>query len=156
MLATNIEFTARRRADIDAVFLLARSGEDARSLKPLLAFHYAGDLPVFATSSIYSGIPDRRDRDLDGIQLVEIPWLLGSNPGARVAIAAGDTGSDSYTRLNALGADAFLLQYRFSQLGGGADALLRGDTGLLSLDPALRVRRETRLATFDGGVLKPL
>ena len=156
MLATNIEFTARRRSDIDAIFLLARSGEDARSLKPLLAYHYAGDLPVFATSSIYSGMPDPRDRDLDGIQLVEIPWLLGSNPGVRVAIAAGDTGSDSYTRLNALGADAFMLQSRFSQLGAGADTLLRGDTGLLSLDPTLRVRRETRLATFDGGELKPL
>ena len=87
---------------------------------------------------------------------MEIPWLLGSNPGVRVAIAAGDTGSDSYTRLNALGADAFLLQSRFSQLGAGVDALLRGDTGLLTLDPALRVRRETRLATFDSGELKPL
>ena len=111
--------------------------------------------PVCAPSAAHVGatIPDR---DLDGIELVEIPWLLGSNPGVRVAIAAGDTGSDSYTRLNALGADAFLLQYRYGQLGGGADALLRGDTGLLSLDPAMRLRRETRLATFDGGVLKPL
>lgn len=156
MLATNVEFTARRRGDIDVVFLLARSGDDARSLKPLLAYHYAGNLPVFATSSIYSGIPDPRDKDLNGIQLVDVPWLLGSNPAARVAIAAGDTGSDSYTRLNALGSDAFLLQYHYSQLSAGPDALLRGDTGLLSLDPALRIRRETRLATFDGGALKPL
>lgn len=156
MLATNIEFTARRREDIDVVFLLARSGVEARSLKPLLAYHYAGDLPVFATSSVYSGIPDPRDRDLNGILLVDIPWLLGSNPGLRVSIAAGSTGSDSYTRLNALGADAFLLQSRFSQLGAGADALLRGDTGLLSLNPALQLVRETRLATFEEGVLKPL
>jgi outer membrane PBP1 activator LpoA protein len=70
-----------------------------------------------------------------------------------VAIAAGDTDSDNYTRLNALGADAFLLQSRFRQLQAGADALLRGDTGLLSMDPQLRIHRELSLATFDGGDL---
>ncbi len=153
MLATNIEFTARRRQDVDVVFLLSRNGPEARSIKPLLAFHYAGDLPVYAMSSIYSGIPDPRDRDLNGVNLVETPWLLGSNPTARVAIAAGDTGSDNYTRLNALGADAFLLQSRFSQLQAGPDALLRGDTGLLSMDPQLQIHRELSLATFDEGAL---
>jgi len=154
MLATNIEFTARRRQDMDVVFLLSRNGAEARSIKPLLAFHYAGNLPVYAMSSIYSGIPDPRDRDLNGINLVETPWLLGSNPSVRVAIAAGDTGSDNYTRLNALGADAFLLQSRFSQLQAGPDALIRGDTGLLSMDPQLQIHRELSLATFDEGALK--
>jgi outer membrane PBP1 activator LpoA protein len=110
MLATNIESTPRRRKDIDAVFLLSHNGAQARSIKPLLAYHYAGSLPVYALSSVYSGLPDARNRDLNDIKLVETPWLLGANPGLRVAIAAGDTGSDNYTRLNALGADAFLLQ----------------------------------------------
>lgn len=154
MLATNLEFTARRRQDLDVVFLLSRSGAEARSIKPLLAFHYAASIPVFATSSIYSGIPDTRDRDLDGINLVETPWLLGASPALRVAIAAGDTGSDNYTRLNALGADAFLLQSGFSQLQAGPDALLRGNSGLLSMDPQLHIQRELSLATFDGGELK--
>jgi len=83
MLATNIEFTARRRQDLDVVFLLSKSGVEARSLKPLLAYHYASDLPVYATSSIYRGVVDTRDRDLNGINLVEIPWLLGSSSGSR-------------------------------------------------------------------------
>ena len=155
MLATNIEFTARRRQDIDVVFLLSRSGPEARSIKPLLAYHYAGSLPVFATSSIYSGLPDSRDKDLNGINLVDIPWLLGSNPALRVAITAGDTGSDSYTRLNALGADAYRLQSRFSQLQAGPDTLVPGDTGLLTLDPGQQILREPRLATFAGGKLQP-
>lgn len=153
MLATNIEFTARRRQDIDVVFLLADTPAEARSLKPLLAFHYAGTLPVYATSSIYSGLPDLRDRDLSGARLVELPWLLGSNPSLRVAIAAGGTGSDDFARLNALGADAWLLQARFAQLQGGADTLIRGSTGLLRLDPGLRILREPQLATFDGSEL---
>ena len=155
MLATNIEFTARRRQDVDVVFLLAASGADARSLKPLLAFHYAGSIPVYSTSAVYSGLPDERNRDLNGINLVETPWLLGASPALRVAIAAGDTGSDSYTRLNALGADAFLMQWNLRMLQAGPDALLRGNTGLLTMDPDQRIHRDLPLATFEGGELSP-
>ncbi len=153
MLATNIEFTARRRQDVDVVFLLSRSGAEARSIKPLLAFHYAGSLPVYSTSSIYSGLPDTRDKDLNGINLVDIPWLLGSNPALRVAITAGDTGSDNYTRLNALGADAFRLQSRLGQLQAGSRALVPGDTGILTLNSNQQILREPSLATFAGGKL---
>ena len=100
-------------------------------------------------------MPDDRNRDLNGIRLVETPWLLGASPNLRVAIAAGDTGGGNYTRLNALGADAFLLQSEFSRLQSGADALLRGNTGLLSMDPQLRIHRELSPAIFDGGALQP-
>jgi len=154
MLATNVEFTARRRADLDVVFLLSKSGAEARSLKPLLAYHYASDLPVYATSNIYRGTPDSRDQDLNGIVLVETPWLLRLD-AARAAIAAGHAGSLAYTRLNALGADAFLLQANFPALQAGEDMLLRGNTGLLTLTPQLHIQRELQSATFDGGALRP-
>lgn len=154
MLASKVEFNARRRQDIDVIFLLSGNGAEARSLKPLLAFHYAGTVPVYAISSIYSGIPDPRDRDLDGINFIEIPWLLGSSPELRQAINAGGTGSASYARLNALGVDAFLLQSQFRRLQAGPDALLRGSTGLLSMDPQLHIHRELVLTTFDEGAIR--
>ena len=154
-LDSELEFTARRRQDLDTVFLLSRTPAEARALKPLLSYYYAGDLPVYATSSVHRGIPEPGDKDLDGVLLVETPWLLGANPELRRVIAAGNTGGDAYTRLNALGADAHRLQSAFRQLQAGPDALIRGDTGLLTMDPQLRIRRETRLATFDGGVLSP-
>jgi outer membrane PBP1 activator LpoA protein len=153
LLGTDIEFTPRRRQDVDVVFLLSQRGAEARSIKPLLAFHYAGDIPVYTLSNIYNGIPDERDRDLNGIFLVETPWLLGANPGLRVTLAAGDL-DGNYTRLNALGADAYLVQSGFGRLQSGADALFRGNTGLLTMDPTLTIHRELSLATFDGGVLK--
>lgn len=154
MLATGIEFSPRRRQDLDNVFLLTHSPQEARSLRPLLSFHYAGNLPVYAPSSVYSGSPDNRDRDLDGVHIAELPWLLGANPAARVALTAGSKGDEHYPRLHALGADAWLLQSRLAQLQAGPDALIRGNTGLLSIDPELRVLREPRPATFDGGELK--
>ncbi len=154
VLGTDIEFTPRRRQDTDVVFLLSRSGAEARSIKPMLAFHYAGNLPVYALPTIYSGVPDERNQDLNGIHLVETPWLLGDSPGLRATLAASDTGSGNYTQLNALGADAFLVQSNFIRLQSGADALFRGHTGLLSMDPNLRIQRELSAATFDGGALK--
>ncbi len=153
MLATKVEFTPRRRQDLDVVFLLSRSGVEARSLKPLLAYHYASDLPVYAISNIYRGMTDSRDQDLNGINMVEIPWLLGSHAGARAAITSSGTGSNAYTRLNALGADAYLLQSNFSALRAGEELLIRGNTGLLSLTPQLHIHRELERATFDGGKL---
>ena len=151
MLATNVEFTPRRRQDLDVVFMLSRNGPEARSIKPLLAFHYAGQLPVYAPSNIYSGVPDARDKDLDGINLVELPWLLGSNPALTAELATADR--NNYTRLNALGVDAYRLHKRFRQLQAGPDVLIRGDTGLLSMNSRLQITREPTPATFDGGAL---
>lgn len=154
MLATNIEFTPRRRTDLDAIFMLSRNPSEARAIKPLLAFHYAGALPVYASSSVYSGRSDSRDKDLDGTTIVDLPWLMGSNPGLRQSLNGAN--SDSYTRLNALGADAYLLQSRLGQLRAGPDALIAGDTGLLTMNPKLQMERELPAAIFDGDRLKPL
>nr|WP_276205903.1 penicillin-binding protein activator [Halioglobus japonicus] len=153
MLAEPVEFTPRRREDVDAIFLLARNAAEARSLKPLLAFHYAGALPVYATSSVYHGSPDERDRDLNGLNLVELPWLLGSSPALQAGLADG--GNNAYPRLNALGVDAYLLQSRFLQLQAGPDLLIRGNTGLLSLNPQLQIERELVPAEFDRGRVTP-
>ena len=153
MLRKNIEVTPRRRQDIDVIFLLSPSSAEARSIKPILAFHYAGDIPVYAPSSIYNGVPSEQNKDLNGTHLAEIPWLLGVNPGLRVSIAAADANGGNYTRLNALGADAYLIQSEFSRLQSGADALMRGNTGLLSMDPNLNIRRELSPATIDGGTV---
>jgi len=150
ILETKLESTARRRQDVDVVFLLSKNAVEARSLKPLLAYHYAADLPVYATSNIYRGTPDPRDKDLNGIRLVETPWLLNKNLPLRATIAADGSENPAYARLNALGADAFLLQTRFAQLRAGEDMLIRGNTGILSLTPALHIKRQLQSATFDG------
>lgn len=151
-----VEHTPRRRQDVDVIFMLARNGSQAQALKPLMAFLYAGDIPVYSISTLFNGVKDEKNRDLRGITLVTTPWLLDHSPQLRRAIDTGKQGTSPYSSLNALGADAFLLQTEFSRLNSGADALLRGNTGLLTMDPQLRIRRELTPATFDRGVLKPL
>lgn len=158
ILAKNIEFTARRRDDVDFIFIVA-TPKQARQIKPTLAFHFAGNVPVYATSHIYSGTPSPLlDRDLDGIIFAETPWLLSyNNDPVKQAIAinwpstAGPLG-----RLYALGVDAYQLYPRIQLLSTNQENNLAGATGLLTLDATGRVVRTLDWAYIDHGNIKPL
>ena len=68
-----------RRTDFDVIFL-ASSPQIGRQVKPLLKFFFAGDIPVYATASIYSGIYAKRfDKDLNQIIFCAAPWSLANN-----------------------------------------------------------------------------
>jgi outer membrane PBP1 activator LpoA protein len=151
-MAEPTEFSPRRRKDLDIIFLLSETPAGARSIKPLIAFHYAGDLPVYSTSQVFSGRRDpQRDRDLNGIQLVEMPWLLAPEGALQTEVEKGG-GLDLLSDMHALGADAFMLNWRLAQLGEGPDSRVRGQTGLLSQDGSGRIHRELVPARFIGGV----
>src|SRR5690606_3473122 len=51
---SNLVFTPRRRQDVDVMFLLANPSE-GRQIKPAMAFHFAGDIAVYAMPAIYDG-----------------------------------------------------------------------------------------------------
>lgn len=152
LLGERTEFEPRRRDDIDIIFLLSDNPQDARSIKPLIAFHYAGDLPVYATSHIFSGRRDpQRDRDLNGIQLLEMPWLLDPEGSLQARLEAG--GSDQLqSDMHALGVDAFMLNWRLAQLREAQGNRVRGNTGLLHMDESGRIHRELTPAAFEAGV----
>ncbi len=77
LVGTNLQYNAQRRSDIDFVFM-AGNAKDARRLVPLLKFYQGQDLPLMATSSVYSGQFDKfKDGDLEGLSFVDLPWLLG-------------------------------------------------------------------------------
>jgi outer membrane PBP1 activator LpoA protein len=152
LMGTSLEFSPRRRKDIDTVFLLSSNPQDARSIKPLIAFHYAGDLPVYSTSHIFSGRPDpQRDRDLNGIRLVEIPWVLGRASSLPDKVAAAGSNSTLAARY-AQGADAFILHWRLGQLREDPRNRIRGYTGLLNMDVDGRLHRELVPARMRGGL----
>ena len=152
LMNRQLEFTPRRRQDIDLVFLLAQDPQDARSIKPLLAFHYAGDIPVYSTSHIFSGRPDPQlDKDLDGILTLATPWNLSPhNPLVADLLKAG--GDAGFSGWYALGSDVFHLHWRLEQLAVDRDSRFRGQTGLLYMDENGRVRRELAPARFSRGV----
>lgn len=156
LLNTKLQTEARRRQDIDMIFLIADPVQ-ARQIKPTLAFHYAGSIPVYATSQIYSGITDEKaDRDLNGIRFNAMPWLFDKTTPEKKAIDQYAQSSAVYSRLHALGVDAFRLYPRLTQLAQIPDMRIYGATGALRLLPTNRIEREQVWARFRNGVARPL
>lgn len=133
-----VDSQARRRTDLDSVALLAPTPQMAREIRPLLRFHYAGKLPVYAPSTIYQADSGITNRDLNGIRFV-LP------PSAFTRDMAGST------QLHALGLDAAALIDHFYQAGQTQGTLLFGATGDLSVDSTGNVRRRLKPAIIARG-----
>ena len=152
----NIPLTSLRRQDFDMVFLVA-SPQRARLIKPLLKFYYAGNIPVYSTSSIYTGKPSPRfDRDLNGIIFCDMPWVLNpsqlpnglANIQARI-VSLWPSSYAANAKLYALGVDAYNLVANMNRLSGGG---FRGATGTLSLTSNHQIYRQLEWAQMRDGV----
>ena len=157
-LGQNVGFQPRRRQDIDMVFIGANPTE-ARQIKPALSYQFAGNIPVYSTSSTFSGTSSRtRNQDMDGIRLPVMPWLI---PGTQSPLKKQITGiwpqaRGQYGTLYALGADAFRLYPRLQQLQTLQGSQISGLTGSLSISPQGKVQRELTWQLFRNGRLTPL
>ena len=151
MLGRKLEFTPHRRSDIDMVFMMARP-QQARSIMPTLAFHYAGDVPVYALSRSYNGIASADDKDLEGLRFAEIPWVLDAQQPLKQQLLASSPQAQNYLRLYALGVDSFSLYPQLRRLETQPDSRIVGQTGYLTLSPQRIVQRELVLAEFKDGV----
>ena len=143
----SMHLQARRREDIDAVIMLASTPEEARSIVPLLAFHFAEDLPVYTVSAA-NDLPHKIDhKDLDKVVTVDIANLppIPNETPASAALA----------RLTALGIDA----YDLSQMPDPESplrSLYRGETGLLWIDEQGFVQRQWKVLQYDRDERKAL
>ena len=132
----------------DAV-LLAVNGDRAALVKPFL-----GAIRAYASGLVFERPSPAVARDLDGVRVVEIPWLL--TPGAPEfnALPRRDFDSAALARLYALGLDAFRVAASF-QNGPPARFDLDGATGHVSLAPGRQFVREGKLAVYRNGELVP-
>ncbi|MBY6212622.1 penicillin-binding protein activator [Microbulbifer agarilyticus] len=155
-LSTPLKFTPRRRGDIDMLFVLAQP-QQARQIKPMLSFFYAGELPVYSTSQIFAGNIDRqRDRDLNGVRFTALPWLFEDNNETKQNIVKQAAPAPAFARLYALGADAFRLYPRLPILRQFPDQQVYGLTGALSLSADGRIVREQIWARINKGAPVPI
>jgi outer membrane PBP1 activator LpoA protein len=144
-----LQFEPRRRQDIDTAAVFGKP-QEARSIGPLFAFHYAQDIPLYTSSLAYTGQPDSQaDKDLEGVRFNDIPWILNSG--------TNNTATDTrFKRLFALGIDAYKLHQRFEVLDPEDGMQIQGATGRLSLNAQRQVTRQLDWAIFDNGLAKPL
>ncbi|ABC32543.1 putative lipoprotein [Hahella chejuensis KCTC 2396] len=152
-VAGKFEYEPRRRQDIDGIIMIS-TPYVARQLKPLLLFHYASDLPVYATSQIYGGVPQPdKDHDLNGIHFTETPWLLSQSLPLKQDIRyVADT--TRYERLYAMGADAYTIAPRLSLMRQFPDSQIQGTTGNLFMNESQQIRRILEWAIFERGLAK--
>ncbi len=144
-LGRPVEFQPRSRQDAGFLFLVAQNHK-AREIWPQLRFAVQGDLPVYATSSVYSASKDvRADGELAGVYFPDIPWLLRDDPQdplSRSALAASQPEVlGPYARLYAMGIDAYELATRLPELARQPGSTLSGRTGTLSIDGQHRIHR---------------
>lgn len=157
-LRQSLGFQPRRRQDVDMIFIGANPSE-ARQLKPALTYQFAGSIPVYSTSSAFSGIANReRDQDMNGIRIPVMPWLI---PGIQTELEKKITtlwsqSRGQYGTLYALGADAYQLYPRLQQLHTLQGSQVQGLTGSLRITPEGKVQRELTWQIFRNGQLRPL
>ncbi len=152
-----LAFQARRRADVDFIFMPGTAAT-LRQWRPQLRFQGAGDIPAYATSEAFDG---RAGDELQGLIFPDIDWMIAPQSPLVAAVrtattdAFGDTAPRS--RLFALGHDAWLLH---AALRAGRSpspaAPLTGVTGTLFVDEEGRVHRSLRFARIDDGQVKLL
>ncbi len=149
------EFSARRRQDIDFVFLLANTTQ-ARGIKPTLAFFYAEDLPVYSTSHVHVASDSRIDAiDLNGIRFCDIPWKLTMDDDVQQVISSTwDAASSQLAPFYALGVDVHRLYPRLQQLKEYPNERIYGSTGMLALNEENVVTRTLMWAQFQEGEVK--
>jgi len=157
ILGTKLQFEPRRRNDIEFIFAPAPANLE-RLLRPQLRFHFAGDLPTYATSDAFE--PDvRANEDLEGLMFPDMPWMLGGDLADAVRAAtreAWPNGGPHRGRLFAFGFDAFRLTEALRHVGVSGNISVAGLTGRLSLDAQRHVRRELGWAQLHDGELRLL
>jgi uncharacterized protein len=156
-LGQPLEFSPRRREDVQFIFVAAQPTQ-GRLIRPQLKFHFAGDLPVYATSDVFD--PNAAaNEDLEGVVFPDAPWMVSTDTDVdavrqQMSEAFGLQNVRRRGRLYAMGYDAYALATAVSSAGGtaalGASRPLPGMTGRLTLDPYGRVRR-----SLDWSVIGP-
>lgn len=147
-----LQFDPRRRQDVDAIFMAA-DAPAGRLMKAQLKFHYAGDLPVYSTSSIYA-MDGRSNADLNGVMFADTPWIIAPQPWISRLPALYEEfwpRQRRLGRLHAMGYDAYQLVAPLYASRGGPATPIDGATGRLRIDDDGKVHRDLAWAQFQRG-----
>ena len=151
VLGVPSEFEPRPRQDADLLFAPLRAVE-ARALVPQLDFFRADQLAAYTVSAAHSGAVDRQ---LDGMRLCDMPWVLDRSGGLapdreRLRDLFPEAMRDQ-PRLFALGLDAHKLASSMRRGGMASGVEIEGATGMLSMAPGNRVTRNLQCRPIRDG-----
>ena len=142
------------RSDATFVFIVGTPGA-ARLIMPQLKFHFAGDVPVYATSASFEPNPGANS-DIEGMVFPDMPWMISYDPVTaqiRDSVRTAWPGRTArHDELYAFGFDAYRLVPGLRSTAPAAASEIAGVTGKLHLDQQNRIRRDLDWAQIKNGV----
>lgn len=139
--------------------LLLLPGEAAKQARAALALNGAGGIAVFAGSDIGNDGDAKTNAQLNGIEFLQMPWLIGQGNALGVypaQLAKLPSARGGGARLNAFGLDAWLASTRLQVWIGSPNTTINGATGALHMEPDGRIERTLSWSVFRNGVPQPL
>jgi outer membrane PBP1 activator LpoA protein len=132
------------RSGADGV-LIAVDGENAA-----LARSFAPRVPAYTSALVNRDQSAPALRDLEEVQLVDVPWLVSPDSPALAALPRRDLGNRALDRLYALGLDSYRVAHAFVD-GVPRQFEIDGATGHIALGGGQNLVREGALAVVRGG-----
>ena len=153
-LNTKISSIDRPRQDLDYLYFVGHLAE-AKQIRPSLDYYYANNknIPILASHSINNKTPDRNTKkeDIERILFTEVPAL--TRPNKLLAQVSGKVSKNILKRLQAMGADSYLLANRYWIFHRLPQAKISASTGLLTLDELGIFRKRPELVMYRSGRL---
>jgi uncharacterized protein len=161
LIGQSIKAELHSRQDVDAIYLIADPVQ-TRFFKPFIDVTVsptARRLPIFTSSRSHSLKVDRTDqRDLAGLTMTEMPWLLPqaatATPLRQEFDALFADQEEQLQRLFAMGHDALMLVGHLKQQQQFPAMAYHGLTGSLRLADGHSVQRQLTLAQYRQGKLQ--
>ncbi len=149
---SKVESIARPRQDLDYVFYVGKLN-DAKQIRPLLDFYFADSVPMLATSSLNDSAPDKNGKaeDIERILFTELPALSSDNKTASALPA--NPGSNILRRLQAMGADSYLLANKYQLFALLKSTKISANTGIITMDDKGVFHKRPEIMTYRRGNL---
>jgi len=151
-IGRKLEFTPRRRQDIDMLFMAAFP-KQAKQIPLQIIYHHGETIPIYSTAQIIADYHNNRQNiDIDGVIFSDMPFLLDITPDA----VSSQSGLQNilYQRLFAMGVDSYQIAPYINYLAENPAESYTGDTGELSINENRQVIRSLPWASFVQGLLE--
>jgi uncharacterized protein len=149
-LAQAANLKAALQAQPADVLFIAADSTTIKTIRPTLSM----TLPTFTTSQVNDGKMGPGNIDLQGIQFVDIPWLVQpDDPAVAVYARPAKPLAAELERFYALGIDAYRLAVGLARTGGPSLDSVNGVTGKITLTDQHTFQRELTPVRFEEGQL---
>jgi len=144
----------RPRQDLDYLYFVGHLA-DAKQIRPSLDYYYANNknIPILASHSINNKTPDKNTKkeDIERILFTEAPAL--TQPNKLLDQISHKVSKNILKRLQAMGADSYLLANRYWVFHKLPHAKISASTGLITLDKLGIFRKRPELVMYRSGKL---